>query len=161
MQNEWNPIIIIEEWEWATQTVFKWRKNLHNKSNRERVFQLSALIKMFSYINRPNGERTPFRGGNVLGNWNQNTRERRHGMENVKAPAEELEIYFWPLNFCRHVSPAMEIISQFFQFAAPLTAATFELFKMFYRIRFYCVVLCPAPPPVSVPAVASFGIFRA
>lgn len=110
MQNEWNPIIIIEEWEkekdrrrGPTQTVFKWRKNLHNKSNRERVFQLSALIKMFSYINRPNqrtNERTPFRGGNVLGNWNQNTREdaRRHGMENVKAPAKELEIYFWPLN---------------------------------------------------------------
>lgn len=99
MQNEWNPIIIIEEWEWATQTVFKWRQNLHNKSNRERVFQLSALIKMFSYINRPNGERTPFRGGNVLGNWNQNTRERKTWHGKCQSPAKELEIiYFWPLN---------------------------------------------------------------
>lgn len=115
---------------------------------------------MFSYINRPNEH---LFGAEMSWGIGIKTHENeRHGMENVKAPAKELEIiYFWPLNFCRHVSPAMEIISQFFQFAAPLTAATFELFKMFYRIRFYCVVVCPAPPPVSGPAVASFGIFRA
>lgn len=149
MQNEWNPIIIIEEWEWATQTVFKWRQNLHNKSNRERVFQLSALIKMFSYINRPN-ERTPFRGGNVLGNWNQNTRERKTWHGKCQSPRERVGNYLFLAIEFLSACLAVEIISQFFQFAAPLTAATFELFKMFYRIRCYCVFVFPLPRLLSV-----------
>lgn len=158
MQHEWNPIIIIEEWEWATQTVFKWRKNLHNKSNRERVFQLSALIKMFSYINRPNEH---LFGAEMSWGIGIKTHENEDMAWKMSKPPRKSWKFIFGHWICRHVSPAMEIISQFFQFAAPLTAATFELFKMFYRIRFYCVVVCPAPPPLSVPAVASFGIFRA
>lgn len=72
----------------ATQTVFKWtevEENLHNKSNRERVFQLSALIKMFSYINRLNEH---LFGRKYLGEL-ESKHEQPTWYKNVKAPAKE------------------------------------------------------------------------
>lgn len=163
MQNEWNPIIIIEEWEWATQTVFKWRKNLHNKSNRERVFQLSALIKMFSYINRPNGDRTPFRGGNVLGNWNQNTRERKTWHGKCQSPHERVGNYlFLAIEF---LSACLASHGDNFSILSIGCSIDSGNIWIIQNVLSNSVLLCfcfsPVPPPVSVSAVASFGIFRA
>lgn len=160
MQNEWNPIIIIEEWEWATQTVFKWRQNLHNKSNRERVFQLSALIKMFSYINRPNEH---LFGAEMSWGIGIKTHENeRHGMENVKAPAKELEIiYFWPLNLSACLASHGDNFSILSICCSIDSGNIWIIQNVLSNSVLLCFCFCPAPPPVSVPAVASFGIFRA
>jgi len=109
---ERNPIIII--------VAHSSRLKIKNSSERKktvwgkftqqkqpRLFQLSALIKMFSYINNRQRQSsntfwksTRIRGGNVFRNWNQNTNRKTTWYKNVCNPCQPIGQViktFWPI----------------------------------------------------------------